>query len=286
MWHSASGKKPQPLIVSLHTWSGDYAQRDPMAELAVARGFNYIHPDLQGPNMRPKACGSDLVVADLDAAIDYALARGNVDRTNIHVIGVSGGGHAAMLAWMRSRHDVRSFSSWVGISDLEKWHAESAARGHRYAEDLERVTTGTAGHFDPVEARRRSPLWLQTPIARRQGSRLLLHAGVHDGYTGSVPISQTIEFYNHVVDELAPGAAEARVPAAIAEALAKRQALPGEAPSRTRQPGETIYERHLHDRVRLNIFEGGHEMLVAHALVHVPSPPAASPAATLHPHKP
>ncbi len=270
MWHGATAAAPQPLIVSLHTWSGDYTQKDPLAAVAVARGFNYIHPDFRGPNNKPAACGSNFVVSDIDDAIDYALACGNVDRANIHVIGASGGGHATMLAWMRSRHDMRSFSAWVGVSDLVKWHQESAERGARYATDLCLATTGDAARFDPAEAKKRSPLFLETPLTRRQRSKLLLHAGVHDGYTGSVPISQTINFYNHVIRELAPGETGALVPSEIAEVLVRQRGLPTERGG-ARQHGETIYQRQFQDRIRLVIFEGGHEMLVEQALDHVPS---------------
>lgn len=271
MWRAAASPEPRPLIVSLHTWSGDYTQNDPLAARAAARNFHYIHPDFRGPNNRPEACGSDLVAADIDDAIDWALAHGRVDPANIHVIGVSGGGFATMLAWMRSRHEVRSFSAWVGISDLVKWQAEAAGRGLRYATDLCQVTTGDPQRFDPVEARKRSPLFMNTPLALRARARLFLHAGVHDGYTGSVPITQTIDFYNKVVRDLAPGDIESPVPAEVSEALLRQRGLPVAGAGAKRSPGATIYERRCHDRVRLIIFEGGHEMLVERALDHVPS---------------
>ena len=40
--------KPQPLIVSLHTWSGDYNQEDPLTKEVLLRDWNYIHPDFRG----------------------------------------------------------------------------------------------------------------------------------------------------------------------------------------------------------------------------------------------
>src|SRR5690242_9934830 len=33
----------KPLVVSLHTWSGDYTQSDPLAEMLKNEGWNYIH---------------------------------------------------------------------------------------------------------------------------------------------------------------------------------------------------------------------------------------------------
>jgi lysophospholipase L1-like esterase/dienelactone hydrolase len=271
MWHATTRTNPQPLIVSLHTWSGDFRQADPLAEAAVARGFNYIHPDFRGPNNKPEACGSDLVLADIDDAIDFALDHGRVDRSNIHIIGVSGGAHATMLAWMRSRHNVRSFSTWVGISDLVKWYGESVGRGTVYATNLCLVTTGDPVRFDALEARKRSPLFMDTPLARSTHSKLFLHVGVHDGYTGSVPITQTLEFYNNVVRDFAPAELEALVPAEIAETLLRQRTLPEAGLVARPKHGDTIYARRFQDRVQLEVFEGGHEMLVERALDHVPS---------------
>jgi lysophospholipase L1-like esterase/dienelactone hydrolase len=271
MWHATTRTNPQPLIVSLHTWSGDFRQADPLAEAAVARGFNYIHPDFRGPNNKSEACGSDLVVADIDDAIDYALAHGRVDRSNIHIIGASGGGHGAMLTWMRSRHNVRSFSAWVGISDLVKWYGESVGRGTVYATNLCQVTTGDPTRFDALEAKKRSPLFMDTPLDRRTHSKLFLHVGVHDGYTGSVPITQTLEFYNKVVRDFAPTEIEALVPAEIAGTLLRQRTVPGAGLGARPKHGDTIYARRFQDRVQLEVFEGGHEMLVERALDHVPS---------------
>jgi lysophospholipase L1-like esterase/pimeloyl-ACP methyl ester carboxylesterase len=271
MWHATTRTNPQPLIVSLHTWSGDFRQADPLAEATVARGFNYIHPDFRGPNNKPEACGSDLVVADIDDAIDYALDHGRVDRSNIHIIGASGGGHATMLAWMRSRHNVRSFSAWVGISDLVKWYYESVGRGTVYATNLCQVTTGDPARFDAREARKRSPLFMDTPLARRAHGKLSLHVGVHDGYTGSVPITQTLEFYNKVVRDFAPAECEALVPVEIAETLLRQRTAPGAGLGARPKHGDTIFARRFQDGVRLDVFEGGHEMVVERALDHVPS---------------
>ncbi len=37
--------EPKPLIVSLHTWSGDYSQNDSLAEICKKKELNYIHPE-------------------------------------------------------------------------------------------------------------------------------------------------------------------------------------------------------------------------------------------------
>jgi dipeptidyl aminopeptidase/acylaminoacyl peptidase len=92
-----AGQNPRPLIVSLHTWSNDYTQRDPLARQCIADDYNYIHPNFRGPNRTSEACGSALVSRDIDDAIDYAIDNAPVDTNSIHVIGVSGGGYATLL---------------------------------------------------------------------------------------------------------------------------------------------------------------------------------------------
>jgi hypothetical protein len=40
----ASGKEVRPLIVSLHTWSGGYDQKDTLVWQCLENNYNYIHP--------------------------------------------------------------------------------------------------------------------------------------------------------------------------------------------------------------------------------------------------
>jgi hypothetical protein len=75
----AQSKVPKPLIVSLHTWSGDYSQDDPLADMARTAGWNYIHPDFRGPNRTADACLSPKALTDIDDAIKYAKDKGPVD---------------------------------------------------------------------------------------------------------------------------------------------------------------------------------------------------------------
>src|SRR5690606_22567060 len=108
----SSQKRPQPLVVSLHTWSGDYQQSDPLTKEILARDWNYIHPDFRGANNKPESMGSSLVLSDIKDAIKYAIKNGNVDTMEVHIIGVSGGGYATLCAFMQLDYPVRSFSAW------------------------------------------------------------------------------------------------------------------------------------------------------------------------------
>ena len=62
-----------PLLVGLHSWSGDYQQAAniPMAEWCVAHDWAFIHPHFRGPNWTPDACGSDKAVQDVLDAVRF-----------------------------------------------------------------------------------------------------------------------------------------------------------------------------------------------------------------------
>ena len=135
-----SSKSGQPLIVSLHTWSGDFTQLDSISWEIKDRDWNYIHPNFRGPNFTEDACGSDLVIADIEDAIHYAIKETGANPKEVHIIGVSGGGHAAMMCYMKLKYPVKSFSSWVGVSNLKDWYFENLGRGQHYATDILRVT--------------------------------------------------------------------------------------------------------------------------------------------------
>jgi acetyl esterase/lipase len=259
-FYKAPGNAPKPLIVSLHTWSGDYQQKDTLVHFCIERGYHYIHPDFRGANQHPDALGSDLVVSDIDDAISYMLNNANVDLQNIHVIGVSGGGHATAVTYMKSKHDIRSFSAYVGIYDLVNWHQESTGRGNKYAGDIAAATTGNRKLFDAKEAKRRSPFYMETPVAKRKNSSLHLYVGIHDGYTGSVPVSQTLEFYNKVVGDFQHEASASLIPQVFIYSMVKNRSLPGIHISESFLDRKIIYQNQYRNTVRVTVFEGAHEM--------------------------
>ncbi len=269
-FYAVQSKKAKPLIVSLHTWSGNYQQKDRLIKEVLEKDYNYIHPDFRGPNYTSEACGSPLVTSDIDDAIKYAIQNGNVDKQNIHVIGVSGGGHATLLMYMQSEYAIRSFSAWVPISDITKWYYESKGRGRRYATHISLATTGDSTGINIEEARRRSPLLMETPVKKRENSKLYIYAGIHDGYNGSVPISHSLDFYNKVVKDFHPAASIELIPQEIKDQLIIGRNLAGTDYGKI---GDRIihFQNRLWDKVQIIIFEGGHEMLLNHALKHIPS---------------
>ena len=261
-FYKTSSEKPQPLIVSLHTWSGDYTQKDPLTAEILARGYNYIHPDFRGANNKPEATGSPLVISDIEDAIRYAVENCNTDPENVHVIGVSGGGMATLLAYMNLSYPVRSFSAWAPISDLEAWYWESSGRGQKYAQDILHSVSSDE-NFDAEEARKRSPLFMNVPFEQREGSDLYVYTGVHDGYTGSVPVTHSLRMFNQVCRQWKSRAWTQVEPPFISEEemleLVTKRCMPGTSYEMI-EDRLTWMERE-YNHIHLTIFEGGHEML-------------------------
>ncbi|EPR69568.1 SGNH/GDSL hydrolase family protein [Cyclobacterium qasimii] len=270
----AAKQKNRPLIVSLHTWSANYEQQDVLVDESIKKDYNYIHPDFRGPNKTFEALGSEFVIQDIEDAIAYAIEHGNADPNNIHVVGTSGGGHATLLTYMNTNYPVKTFSAWVPISDINKWYYESEGRGNNYSLNIARATVKGADFsnedyfLDEEEAIKRSPIHMPTPIEKRKNSKLYIYAGIHDGYTGSVPITQSLDFYNKVVADFDALEKKAIIPQEdIIEMLASRNFIATDK--------DSIADRLIHyqkaykDLVKLTIFEGTHECLTSVALDQV-----------------
>ncbi|MDF9798261.1 pimeloyl-ACP methyl ester carboxylesterase [Catalinimonas alkaloidigena] len=269
-FYASQQQSPQPLIVSLHTWSGNYNQEDPLAKEILLRDWNYIHPDFRGPNTTPQACGSELVISDIEDAIRFAIEHTNVDRSEVHVIGVSGGGYATLLSFMKLNYPVKSFHAWASIADLEDWYWESKGRNLKYAKHLEQVTTNRH-QFDPAEARRRSPMHMDYDAELRTNAQLRIYTGIHDGYTGSVPVTHSINIYNKLLDEMYGETVypDQSVSYQTIETLLTKRLMP--VPDTSLALGS----RKVHllketPRLSLMIFEGGHEMITPQALSLLP----------------
>ncbi|HQS53378.1 MAG TPA: prolyl oligopeptidase family serine peptidase, partial [Daejeonella sp.] len=161
----SNSSSPKPLVVSLHSWSGTYEQKDELAALSKTKDINYIHPDFRGVNWTKDACCSDLVMADIDDAIDYAIKNSNVDLSRIYVIGSSGGGYATLATFMKSKHLIRRFSAWVPISDLPAWYAQSKIMGTKYAENILDCTS-SKDSLNMEIAIKKSPIYWKTPLEK------------------------------------------------------------------------------------------------------------------------
>ena len=254
--------RPTPLLVFLHSWSGDYTQdNSAWLKQAVSRGWIFLHPNFRGRNDTPAACGSKLARADILDAIDHAGRKYQVDPRRIYLAGSSGGGHMAML--MAGHHPERfsAVSAWVGISDLGEWYRFHLKDGQpqNYARMILKSLGGPPGTSKQIDLqyRDRSPV---SVLARAATVPLDLCAGVHDGKTGSVPIHHTLKAWNIV--------ATARKAAVIGDDEMDQLWTGG----RLKKPGDgenvkdaefdrLVHLRRLSGPSRVTIFEGGHEGL-------------------------
>jgi len=262
-FYKTKSKEPKPLIVSLHSWSGYYNQKDDLANLCKLKKLNYIHPDFRGANNTKEACCSDLVLSDIDDAITYAIENANVDTAEIFVIGVSGGGYATLSTFMKSKHRIRKFSAWASITDLPAWYKESRIRKNDYADDILSCTESKNGILDEKNAGMRSPLYWETPVSKLTDSKVFIYAGIYDGIQGSVPVTHSINFYNKLLTDLAVTDS-----AEYVSAIEKLNLLELKQPSNDygNISGRKIYLRKEYGNVCLIIFEGNHEILTEFAL--------------------
>lgn len=261
VYRKTTSNAPQPLLVYLHSWTADYQQIDSMALIAKERDWNYIAPNFRGPGWNPQSAGSEYVIPDIDDAIVWMLANAKVAPKEVHLYGRSAGGHAVMLAYMNLKYPAKTFSSWVGISNFAEWHYETGTRKLPQHKQL-MIATGDTTKPNIEEMKRRSPIFQPVP-KNRTGAKLFLYSGIHDGYVGSVPVTQSIDFYNHLVRAQFPKTASAIVPEKdIIELLTKRTF----ERRRTAPPeyidGRLVHYKKQQGNLSVTIFEGGHEMFI------------------------
>ncbi|MDR2602537.1 MAG: prolyl oligopeptidase family serine peptidase [Spirochaetaceae bacterium] len=191
-----AGSRGAPLLVSLHTWAGSYAQQDPLARLAKDENWNYIHPDFNGPNNSPDACMSGAAIQSIDAAVSFALENSSPDKNKIAIAGLSGGGSAVLCAFLKSSYKLKYCMAWAPVTCLPMWHNQSKHAKNEYWRDIEKSTSSKGG-LNEEEAKKRSPLHM-TPKSKDL-CYLDIYAGLNDGYTGTVSVLHSILFYNKIM---------------------------------------------------------------------------------------
>jgi dienelactone hydrolase len=250
-------KEPVPLLVTLHTWSGDYRQpAQSRATWCIEKRWALIAPNFRGSNNTPQGCGSELAVADIVAAVEYMKKRTNIDTKRIYLLGASGGGYGSLLMAGRHPEIWAGVSAWVGITDLKDWHAETLAKKLPYANHLEKVCGGVPGASPEVDEQyrlRSANTWIQNAA----GIPLDINHGIHDGHIGSVPVSHSIKAFNLLAkpdkkisdEEMVYFRTKREVP----ETLRKETEM---------DPlfsGMPVLFRRISGNTRLTIFDGGHQ---------------------------
>ena len=267
MFYAPKSKDPVPLLVGLHTWSGDYRQSAlgaAYAKWCIAKGWAFIGPNFRGPNRTPQATGSEPAVKDVLSAVDYAKARVKVDASRIYLVGASGGGHMALLMAGRAPKLWAGVSAWAGISDLKAWHRECTKAKRKYARDIELSCGGPPGKSAAVDRQYalRSPL-THLPAAGKVRLPMDINAGITDGHTGSVPVSHSLRAFNAVADR-ADRIAEKDI-----DLIVRTAKVPTHLKRKISDPtyGPKIpLMRKTSGAARITIFKGGHEIVVDAAL--------------------
>ena len=253
-----------PLLVALHTWSGNFEQGVEHVAHTKKRGWVVIAPDFRGPNLRPEACASELAVQDVLDAVEFAKKNARVNDSRIYVVGGSGGGHMALMMASRAPQLWAGVSSWVPISDLAAWHKESHTRQRHYADMLEKVCGGPPGPSNEDDYRKRSPLFHLTAA---KGLPLDINAGIHDGHTGSVPVSHSLRAFNVVA--VANGCGNKQVSDELIAFMVREQKVPpslaGEREDDPERQKPVLFQR-VAGAARITIFEGGHDSELAAGL--------------------
>ena len=262
MFYRAAGTEAAPLLVALHTWSCDHTQNcDDFAKFCILNNWNMIFPEFRGPNCLPEGCGSNYVISDLEDAVAYMKITVNVDLSRTYLVGGSGGGHCSLLMAGRRPDLWTAVSSWCPISDIAAWHSQCKGK-NGYWEDIESACGGNPAVSEQArkEARIRSPLtWLpnasELPVD--------IGAGIHDGHTGSVPVSQAINAYNILAKP------EDKISREDIDYIVNREEIPGHLAAKENDPAfgsHAVLLRKRSGKVRLTIFEGSHDLLPFPAL--------------------
>ena len=244
---------PLPLLVFLHSWSGSIEQAPALVGLAKQRGWVMIAPAFRGINNRPEACASDLASQDVIDAVEYAKAHARIDTNRIYLVGGSGGGHMSLVMAARAPELWAGVSAWVPISDLAAWHAESSQRKNNYAKMLELSCGGPPGPATEAEYRHRSPLF---HLAAAKGVPLDINTGIHDGHTGSVPVSHSLHAFNVLA------ASDKQVSAEAIAFMVRERKIPADLAAETQADPErqkAVLFRRSSGNARVTVFEGGHE---------------------------
>ncbi|WP_242597109.1 alpha/beta hydrolase family protein [Billgrantia sulfidoxydans] len=201
LFYAPDGGEKRPLLLVLHSWSTDYLQNIdiPLAQFAVANDWAFMHPDFRGPNDgHPESTASDLVISDMEDALEYARENARVDESRIYLLGYSGGAMNALHLASRHPDTFAGVAAWVPVYDLVSWYEWNERQGEKYAEEIAEACGGVPeeGGEAHEECRQRSPKAHVPDVAGK--IRVLIAHGIDDE---TVPVEQALHAYNDLVEE-------------------------------------------------------------------------------------
>lgn len=247
--------RPIPLIVYLHTWGGQYRETvaPAMKKFCEESEIAVLIPNYRGPNDRLEACASEVARQDIYDAIDELGAR--IDRSAIYLMGVSGGGHMALMLLGDRPKLFAGAAVWVPVVDLATWFEECRMKS------IHDAHYKSMARFlgDPIQKqevyRERSPLFQMGP--ELAGLPISIHVGLRDRV---IPFTHGVMAFNKLAEiNQMP---EARVDGKELEFLGELNksgrnfgfALPTDSES-----SFPVWMERRAGPARLVVFEGGHQ---------------------------
>jgi len=192
LFYKSDSIEKRPLLVGLHTWSFDrFNQIKIMLPYAEKYDFNLLLPEFRGSNLDKNencklACGSIYAKQDIKDAIDYVIENENVDADNVFLLGLSGGGHMALLMAGFCPEYFKAIGAFVPITNLKKWSLEN--------ENYRKHIFACCGESDE-EMILRSPVTYLDTIAK---ANLKIFHGKFDPV---VPVTQSLELYRLLMEK-------------------------------------------------------------------------------------
>lgn len=265
MFYTPNANKSVPLLVYLHPWTATYKRPDGMfyAKYCIDNKWALCIPNFRGPNYNRSACGSEKVVKDIVSAVDYAKKHANIDSNRIYLIGVSGGGYAALLMAGRHPEIWAAVSAWVPIYNLADWYKYSKEKKSWYYRHLNNICGGAPGASKKVDAeyRKRSA---STYLENAKGLNIEICAGLYDN---TIPVSHTLRAFNALAEEAD------RVSKEDIEYMRVHKKIPEKLKLKIDDPvykNKALFRRKS-GNVRVTIFNGGHHIMRPAAIEYVKS---------------
>jgi hypothetical protein len=172
---------------------------------------------------------------------------------------MSGGGYATLTMFMKSKHKINKFSSWVPLSDLIQWYKEAQEKGMKYDDEILSCTNSENGILNKQIAKERSPLYMDTPIHKFEYSQMEIYAGINDK---TIPFTHSTNFYNKLVNDLMVTDSTKYVTYyETLDILQNRNPL-GNYPEIANR--KVILKKEI-GNLKLILFDGGHEILQRYA---------------------